>query len=95
MQFYNINNLLIERNIEKFWIIEISSYNILSYIFNIVFILDIIKLFCFTSILFSLKSNSSNFSNLTFSNTDISDILFLSKINLFNSLKLTFRIYQY
>ena len=71
-------------------IFGIISNNIINYIFNIVFIFDIIKLFCFSSILLSLKSNSSNFSNWTFSNILISDILFFEKPNPFNSLKFTF-----
>ena len=49
-----------------------------------------IKLFCTKSILFSRKLNASNFSNFTFSNTFISDILLLHKFNSINSLKFTF-----
>ena len=46
--------------------------------------------YLFSSISFSLKSNVSNFSNFTFSNTLVSDILLEDKFNSFNSLKLTF-----
>ena len=42
------------------------------------------------SILFHPKFNFSNFSNFTFSNTFISDILLKDKSNSFNSLKLEF-----
>ena len=51
---------------------------------------NIIEVFFAKSISFPLNSNSSNFSNFTFSNTSISDILLKPKFNFFNSLKLTF-----
>ena len=43
--------------------------------------LFIIEEYIFSSILFPLKSNISNFSNFTFSNTFISDILLYNKYN--------------
>ena len=71
-------------NNELFLIIHIYK------VFNKDFNFDIIKLFSAKSVSFSVKSNSSNFSNFTFSNTFISDILLFHKYNFFNSLKLTF-----
>ena len=56
-----------------------------SFIFDFNF--EIINL---SDISFCLKFNFSNFSNLTFSNTFISDILFLNKYNPVSSLKFTF-----
>ena len=52
--------------------------------------IEIIEEYLFSSISLSLKPNFSNFSNFTFSNTFISDILLWYKSKSFNSLKLTF-----
>ena len=48
------------------------------------------ELYFTLSISLPFKYNFSNFSNFTFSNTFISDILFPPKYNSFNSLKFTF-----
>ena len=56
-------------NNELFLIIHIYK------VFNKDFNFDMIKLFCFKSISFPVKPNTSNFSNFTFSNTFIFDIL--------------------
>ena len=71
-------------NNELFLIIHIYK------VFNKDFNFNIIELFFAKSISFRIKYNSSNFSNFTFSNTSISDILLSPKHNSFNSLKLTF-----